>query len=224
LQPEDSLTLSVNVGRSFRYPEFSELYYPAQGFVRGNPGLESEYADYANLGVALRGKRGDIALDAFWREQHDTIKFLPVSAQSIRPMNTGETRARGLEATTRLRLSEHLSASASYALTDAEYKRSGFDFTQTPRHRFYGAVAYDDGGWNAEVSHFRESQQSADLFGSIRVPGKALWNLSLARRTRGERRGKLKVTVRNVFDQSARDFWDLPLPGRSIEVSWERTF
>lgn len=223
-QPSTHLTVSANTGRSFRYPEFAELYYPSQGFVRGNQNLESEYAHYANLGLVLEGKRGDIVLDAFWREQHDTIKFLPVSAQCIRPVNTGETRARGLEATTRLRLSKNLSASASYALTDAEFARSGIDFTQAPRYRFHGSVAYDDGGWSAEVSHFRESKQSADLFGSIRVPGKALWNVSLARRTREERWGKLKVTVRNVFDQSARDFWDLPLPGRSVEVSWERTF
>ena len=223
-RPEDELTVSANAGRSFRYPEFAELYYPAQGFVRGNPNLESEYARYANLGLALEGKRGDIVLDAFWRGQHDTIKFLPVSAQCIRPMNTGETLARGLEVSTRLRLSEHLSANASYALTDAEFTRSGIEFTQTPRHRFHGAIAYDNDRWSAEISHFRESKQSADLFGSIRVPGKALWNVSLARRTQDERWGKLKVTVRNVFDQSARDFWDLPLPGRSVEVSWEKTF
>ena|GEM_PF-2309675 len=223
-QPEGKLTVSANTGRSFRYPEFAELYYPSQGFMRGNPNLESEHADYANMGFALRGERGELTADTFWREQHDTIRFLPVSAQCIRPVNTGETRARGLEASARLRLSERMTVSASYALTDAEYSRSGIDFTQTPRHRFHGAVAYDDGCWSAEVSHFRESQQSADLFGSIRVPGKALWNLSLARQTRGERCGKLKVTVRNVFDQSARDFWDLPLPGRSVEVSWERTF
>jgi len=223
-QPSRHLNVSANAGRSFRSPEFAELYYPSQGFVRGNPDLESEYAHYASLGLALEGKRGEIVLDAFWREQHDTIKFLPVSAQCIRPVNTGETRARGLEATTRLRLSKGVTASASYALTDAEFTRSGIDFAQTPRHRFHGAVTYSSGGWSAEISHFRESQQSADLFGSIRVPGKALWNVSLARRTRGERCGKLSVTVRNVFDQSARDFWDLPLPGRSFEVSWERTF
>ncbi len=223
-QPSKHLTVSANAGRSFRYPEFAELYYPSQGFVRGNPSLESEHAYYANLGLSLEGNGGELVVAAFLREQHDTIKFLPVSAQCIRPVNTGETRARGLETTGHLRLSENVTASASYALTDAEFARSGIDFAQTPRHRFYGAVAYDDGGWSAEVAHFRESAQSADLFGSIRVPGKALWNLSLARRSRGERCGKLSVTVRNVFDRSARDFWDLPLPGRSVEVSWEQTF
>jgi len=223
-QPGGELTVSANAGRSFRYPEFSELYYPSQGFVRGNPNLKSEHANYANIGLALKEKRCELTLEAFWREQHDTIKFLPVSAQCIRPMNTGETRARGLEATGRLQLSARLTASASCALTDAEFARSGIDFAQTPRHRFYGSLAYDGGGWSAEVSHFRESAQSADLFGSTRVPGKALWNLSLTRRSGGERRGRLTLTVRNIFDQCARDFWDLPLPGRSIEVSWAQTF
>ena len=68
------------------------------------------------------------------------------------------------------------------------------------------------------MANFRESAQNADLFGSIRVPGKNLWNLSLA--STGDT--AVTLTVDNLFDQSARDYWDLPLPGRYFELAWER--
>ncbi len=221
-RPKHGVAVSAAAGRSFRFPEFVELYYPAQGFVRGNPELLPERAHYASVGVQLAGRDCEFSVDAYLREQHNIIRFLPVSACAIRPLNTGRTRVRGLEASGRVEFTRHLSARASYALTDAEFVRSNIDMAQTPRCRFHGSLAYNDDEWSLELAHFRESAQSADLFGSVRVRGKALWDLSLVRR-REERGGKLSLAIRNLFDESARDFWDLPLPGRSVEISWKST-
>jgi len=209
--------LAASAGRSFRFPEFAELYYPPQGFIRGNPDLKPERADYVSIGVRLERGDGRLTLDAYQREHENAIRFVPVSAYAIRPLNTGRSRTRGLEAWASFHFHDRLSATAAWALTDAEFVRSGIEFTQTPRHRFHCALTYEAGEWHAELRHFRESAQNADLFGSIRVPAQETWGFSLAHR--GER-GELALSVQNLFDRSVRDFWDLPMPGRIIEVSW----
>jgi len=216
----DTLLLRASGGRSFRYPEFSELYYPAQGFITGNPNLKPERALHGNLGATYSDGAVELTADLFWRRQQDLIRFLPVSAYSLKPLNTGETEASGLELAGHLKLSPRLRMSLAYALTDAEFTVSGLGFPQTPRHRFSAGVVYTGNGWSASVANFRESAQNADLFGSIRVPGKNLWNLSLA--STGDT--AVTLTVDNLFDQSARDYWDLPLPGRYFELAWERQF
>jgi vitamin B12 transporter len=217
-----ALQLRASCGRSFRFPEFSELYYPAQGFITGNPALKPERAHHANLGATYGNGAVELSADVFWRRQHDLIRFLPVSAYSIKPLNTGETEADGLELAGKVKLSPHLRLSFAYALTDAEFTASGLGFPQVPRHRFSAGMNYTGNRWSASVTNFRESAQNADLFGSIRVPGKSLWNLHLAVAPR--KGNTISLSVNNVFDQSARDYWDLPLPGRYVELTWEKRF
>lgn len=216
----DALQLRASGGRSFRYPEFSELYYPAQGFITGNPALKPERALHANAGATYSEGAMELSADVFWRRQHNLIRFLPVSAYSIKPLNTGETEAHGLELAAKAELSPHLRMSLAYALTEAEFTASGLGFPQVPRHRFSAGMDYTGNGWSASVANSRESAQNADLFGSIRVPGKSLWNLHLAVVPREGH--TFSLTLNNVFDQSARDYWDLPLPGRYFELTWEK--
>ena len=48
---------SEPVENSFRYPNFNELYFPDQGFIRGNPDLEKEESINADI--------ADVIFEAF---------------------------------------------------------------------------------------------------------------------------------------------------------------
>ena len=166
-------------------------------------------------------KRASFGATAFTRTQHDAIRFLPVSSMLLKPLNTGESRAQGIEADCTFMLSPGLTANASYALTNAEYTHSGIDFTQTPRNRFSCAVGYESNDWAGRASLHCESSQSSDLFGSVRVPAQERLDVTVSRKAG---KGRLELAVSNLLDGYNRDYWDLPLPGRAFEIKWSQRF
>ncbi len=216
-QATGKLALVAGAGSSFRLPEFAELYYPSQGFVTGNPGLRPERAITMHSGLRYKTTNVSIRASAFDRTQHDAIRFLPVSAALLKPMNTGKSRAKGIEADCSLLLAPGLTANVVYAWTKAAYSQSGIDFTQTPRHRFSCSLRYDDGMWTGSASLLCESSQSADLFGSVRVPAQERFDVAVSRNLGS---GRLELVASNLLDKNNRDYWDLPLPGRALEVMW----
>lgn len=220
-QAARNFSLVAGAGSSFRYPEFAELYYPSQGFITGNPDLKPERAVSYSVGMRYEAKRASFSATAFSRTQHDAIRFLPVSSVLLKPLNTGESRAQGIEAGCTFTLSPSLSASASYALTDAKYTHSGIDFTQTPRNRFSCAIGYEKGMWTGSASLHCESSQSADLFGSVRIPAQERLDIAVSRNVGN---GRLELAVSNLLDANNRDYWDLPLPGRAFEIKWLQRF
>jgi len=212
--------LSASFGRSFRFPDMSELYFPNEGYIRGNPDLHSESARFADIGIEMERPSFRFALHAFRRQQEDTIKFVPVSAYAIEPRNLPSAIVKGLEAEGGFSIGKHLSGNASYTLTRASFRKSGLPFTQMPRYKLSTMLRYRDGGFSFSAAHTRESAQTSDLFGSIRVPAKRRTDLSASWRGK---RNEWILTVQNLFDQGGRDFWDLPLPGRYIEITMKHS-
>ncbi len=218
-KPSRGISLNASVGRSFRYPEFTELYFPSQGFIAGNPHLRAEHADSVSAGLGIEQGASSLHFSVFDRRQHDLIRFLPVSASLLKPMNTGDSRAKGIEADCAFELTPCLTADVSYAYTRASYSQSGLDFTQTPRNRFTGSLHYIDGGWDCSATVVRESSQLADLFGSVIVPAQRRLDIAVARELGV---GRLELSIDNLLNANNRDFHDFPLTGRTIEVKFLR--
>lgn len=215
------VTVNAVLGRSFRYPEFSELYYPSQGFIRGNPDLRSERANFGEAGLSFKCGKFQAGV-SFWKREHENqIKFVPISAYAISAVNTGRVDAKGIEATLEASPSPSLRFSLSESFTQADYENSKIELTQTPKYKLFATVDLEVSGWGIGVSHLRQSSQNADLFGSIRVPGKEFTSLQLGRHRKDE---TIRLSLNNLFNNPGRDFWDLPLPGRWFEFSYERRF
>ncbi|MCE9624963.1 MAG: TonB-dependent receptor [Deltaproteobacteria bacterium] len=53
-RPASWVALKSNVENSFRYPSFNELYFPDQGFLRGNPNLLKEEAINFDVGAVFQ--------------------------------------------------------------------------------------------------------------------------------------------------------------------------
>jgi len=127
----------------------------------------------------------------------------------------------GIEAETSVRLDTHFSGCASYTLTRASSRSSGLPLTQTPKYKLAAALSYRNGTLSLRAGHYRESEQTGDLFGSVRVPAKQRTDLSASWRGK---HNEWALAVQNLFDEDGRDFWDLPLPGRYVEISIKHSF
>ncbi len=134
-----ALELTGNVGRSFRYPSFHEMYVRYDGFG-GNAALRPEDALDGDAGLRFR-HRG-VALEAayFRRLIKNLILFAPVSSFLIRADNYSAAVADGLELAARGELPAGVALRASYTLTRTRFGEPAMSLPGHPTHRLKGRV------------------------------------------------------------------------------------
>lgn len=223
----------ANVARTFRMPDFDELYLDAEG-IRGDADLDPERAwtfDTAiHLGDADRAFSAQVA--AFFHRIDSTILFLPVSAYLIEAQNLDDATARGFETSVRIEPTDRVRIDGGYTYTRA-FVETGADtpaqLPGTPRHRLAVEPAADLTGlsvWSTlpevrirSAIHYR-SRLNLDRFGNI-DDGPAL-RVDVGATAKFLERFRAGVHVRNLFDhRGATDSLQRPLPGRAVYGSVE---
>ncbi len=160
-QVAPGLRAKANWKRVLRRPTFTDLFHPDWGFIRGNPELLSERGWNADVGFELAGRGsgplGDLRLEAdvFQRELDEGIEWVLNVNNAYMPLNTGPSRARGVEVGLGATLFERLQIGASYTYTDARYLGGGSDaayesgveriFPHVPEHAYSLNAAVDLG-------------------------------------------------------------------------------
>ncbi len=86
----DAWRVTASYGTAFKAPTFNELYFP--GF--GNPDLRPESSKTVEAGIAWRGERTSVRLDAFSTDVDDLIAF---DIAIFLPNNIQHARLRGAE-------------------------------------------------------------------------------------------------------------------------------
>lgn len=134
VKPWTWLKIKSNVGTSFRYPNFNELYFPDQGFIRGNPNLKKEEVFNFDAGLSVDWQWGFAELSYFRNDIDNSIIFVPVSVFTIAPLNTEAVLAQGLEFSLLLKPLDFLEISGNYTFLNAEFKGTNRQLPGRPRH------------------------------------------------------------------------------------------
>jgi len=97
---EISLGFRGNIGKSFRVPTFDDLYWPDEGWAKGNPNLKSETSTNFDFGLFLNKKsllflQGEI--NCFHNNVEDLIQWGADNAGIWMPMNIGKVKIMGIE-------------------------------------------------------------------------------------------------------------------------------
>lgn len=146
-RPTSWISLKTNVDNSFRYPDFNELYFPNQGFIRGNPDLEPESSLNFDAGIQLSHDFPGLGVQAeltyFRNAIENSIVFVPISAFTIAPVNTGPVTSQGMEASLQLKPHPWITLSGNYTLTLAQLNNTGAQLPGRPRHLANGQLRLD---------------------------------------------------------------------------------
>ena len=142
-----ALELAANVGRSFRYPSFQEMYSRIDGFG-GNPDLAPE--DALDLDAGLRWRRQLVSLEAAYyrRWVRNLILFAPVSSFLVRPDNYQGAEASGVEVAAEVRPGLGLELRGAYTLTRTRFGEPAMRLPGHPEHRVATRLGWEH-GWNA---------------------------------------------------------------------------
>ncbi|KPK96538.1 MAG: hypothetical protein AMJ95_13705, partial [Omnitrophica WOR_2 bacterium SM23_72] len=94
---EEKLKISSSLGRSFRTPSFTELYY-SDAANQGNPQLGVEKSDHFRLGLDFKDQQLSWGLEGFLRKGRDLIDWTRASESDVWvATNLGQVDFSGIE-------------------------------------------------------------------------------------------------------------------------------
>lgn len=241
VEPLRGVRARANLERAWRAPSFDELYFPDQGFLRGNPGLEPEESTDGDVGVELAWERlgflRDLRFEAAWfrRDIDESIVFLLVSPSLVEPRNTGPATARGWELSGSVSVTRWVQFSASHTRLDAELDATGTPLPGRADRQtdVRLAVGPPSGVARAIVEMQDVSEIPVTPTGGTRLPARRTWDvalwLDLARVPRLREHVpsdsfRLGFEVTNLTDEWVRDAEYFPQPGRTWSLRLEGTW
>jgi outer membrane cobalamin receptor len=241
VEPVAGLRFKANLERAYRVPNFDELYFPDEGFLRGNPDLAAEESTDADAGLELAFERlgpiRDLRLEAalFDRNIDESIVFVLVGNNLVEPHNTGPATARGVELAAGLRLLEWLELSANHTRLRAEKDDTGTPLPgRAERETSVRAALGPPSGAARLIGEMHAvSEIPVTDTGNTIVPERTTWDLALwvdlarlapLRARWGTRSLLLGFEVANLTDEVVRDVQYFPQPGRTwmlrLESAW----
>ena len=209
----DGWRVTAGYGTGFKAPTFNELYYP----YFGNPALRPESSRTAEAGLAWRGERIGLHLDAFETRVKDLIAY---DASLGLPNNLDEARLRGAELRADATLWDWtLAGSASWL--DAENRavgaNRGNDLPRRARETARLDLDRAFGAFRLGLTGVAEGKRWDDVANTRRLGGFATLDL------RGEYRiadaWTLQAGVANVFDRRYETASYYNQPGRTWTVA-----
>ena len=226
LRPLPWLAIKGNAGRSFRAPNFSELYFN-QGFVEGNPDLKPERAISLDAGIQLTTRPffGEVAY--FRSDVEDLIEYMLVSGFRYKPFNVGRALLHGMEASASFAPWQYATLTGSYTLTYAidtteGANRKDMQIPGRPRRQAYGRLEAGP----ALVKTFVEYNYVGPNF-ITRANTKLLDErhiLNAGCVVHPSPDVAIGFEMKNVLDDPAVDLRGFPLPKRAVYASLEVGF
>ena len=225
------LELVGNLGRSYRYPSFQEMYVRLDGFG-GNPALQPEDAVEGEAGLRWRRRVLSVEVVYFQRRLRNLILFAPVSSFLVRADNYRDARADGLEASALLRVPGGVSLRGSYTFTRSHFGTPPMPLPGHPEHRVKTRLEWEP-PWPDRLSARRrfqlrlfvaavaESSTVLDRFASQIADARVLLSAGAAAGFRGF---MLAAEGQNLLDKrNAVDAVGFPLPPARFMVSLGKT-
>jgi outer membrane cobalamin receptor len=210
--------LRLAAGRTFRAPTLADLYFPFDGFVRGNPLLRPEYAWSVDGGLEARVGPGLVArATLFWSDVRDLIIYVPDAFFVFSPENIGAASIRGGSLEVEGALSARWSVRASTTVMQASDGATGLDLPNRPQQTAALSLtrALPRGG-SVTASAVLVGRRFADAANVVPLP--AYVSTGLAVRVPMAPGLLARATIQNLFDARYEPVQGYPAPGRTVFV------
>ena len=127
-EPRQNTILKFSRGKHFRAPTPNDLFWPDDGFVRGNPDLDPETGWHTDVTLeqSLMEDRVFFTISYFHWDIDDKIQWEPDSNGTFTPMNLRSFEADGLEVGTNIKILDNLLLGLDYTYIDAEEESRAF--------------------------------------------------------------------------------------------------
>lgn len=229
VEPVRGLAISASAASATRAPSMIELFGD-RGYLLGDTRLSPERAETFDLGVALRGRQGELAgaaeLRGFVTLASDLIRYRRTAQHTAVPENVASALLYGAELGVSGRLTRHVTLAGALTLLDTRTEYLGnpqrlplrpwITAYVRPAVSAFGLGPLDRAELWADVSYVGEN--ALDPANSATLPARARVGIGLSLYTGGARM-RVDLAVRDLFDQRGTDLMGFPLPGRSFSAA-----
>jgi len=224
-----ALYLEGMLGTSFILPSAEQLYAFDPCCAVGNTDLKAEQSLNGNVSVGgqVEGGRFTWQLTGFARKIDDLIVDvydLPTFPDGIYVNVDRTVKTRGLELSGTARLTDAVSARASYAYTRTRAEGAGRQFDRIPETQAKGTIAYDPAdrpfGASASVLWIGDVQQTVNGFGRVNYGDYVVVDLATHVFIDKARRHRLTARLENALDED----YATRVNSAPIDLSTQRFF
>ncbi len=229
LEPVRGMTIAASAASATRVPNQVELFGD-RGFLVGVASLAPERAETFDLGVVFAGREGPVRgraeLRGFVTLASDLIRYRRNSLFQAVPENVGSATLAGAELGLRGSVTRHFSLTTAWTLLRTWTENASRDRQLPlrpwltgylrPEVRAFGLGPLDSLGIFADLIYV--SDAFWDPANTASIPARSRVGLGVSAAV-WERRLRVDVAVRDIFDQRGFDLLGFPLPGRSLTVS-----
>jgi len=231
----DSLAFRNNYFRSFKFPDFEELYWSESYGAAGNPDLKSEDGWGADIGVEWHITK-NIKLESvfFTQRLKDSIHWYQGIGGVWRPENVGEAMFFGLDNKMRFEIPvswgpiKKIKPSISYQCLLSYLLSFGYNFNDdkripySPVHTIGGSLEIQWKTGSVLISGHFESLRYDDRANISELKPYFLLNAAV-----NQKIGKNLIVfgvLRNILNESYQSFADYPMPGITLTIGMKLNF
>ena len=224
----DGLVARASYATGFRAPTFNDLYYP-DPFLSGNPNLRPEKSRSYEIGLNWQATaRTSLDMAVYHSRVKDQINWAPVAPGSFmwHPDNVEQVQITGFEATLAHQFNDQWRASLGLDVREPLNKSPGVHgkyvaygdrfkatagLTYKPMDQLELSAAVLYGG-----SRYADAANNTKLPNYVTADFTALYAL--------DEQSQFKLSVANVFDKQYQTKEGFRAPGRTIDLSFTRSF
>lgn len=209
--------IKTSYGTSFRAPNISDLYYH-DSYSQGNADLQPEKAQNFDLELSSElGKDTNIRLSYFQKNIRNLIQWSRQNSGEWIPENIGKVKLSGLEFEYNSKISSYLKYDFNVTLlTNAVDEESNKWLKYRPRYKAVLLLISKTnlGLLSSRVNYV--SERSSSTGGSMKMP--AYWTVDLDYSWKW-----LSWYMHNIFNHNYEEYYQYPMPGRTmgVEVRYE---
>jgi len=239
--PTDYLSIKNNYYRSFKYPDFEDLYWGDGAYYKGNPDLKPEDGWGGDLGATYRYKKLLTMTSTFFTQwTADSIHWSSGSGGIWRPENVGEAAFFGSENKAKLTVPlaqgpfKEIGVSLSYQYLIGYLLSYGYTWESDkripymPMHTFGASL---DLPWiigkqklagSMIISGHYETFRFADTANLIELDPYFLLNINVNQEL--SKYLAAFLVVHNALNTSYESFNDYPMPGLTVTLGMKAEF
>ncbi|MFA5008513.1 MAG: TonB-dependent receptor [Candidatus Omnitrophota bacterium] len=208
--------IHTSVSRSFRAPTFNDLYWPDEGWAKGNPDVKPEKGINYELGFDTKvNKYFSTGLTYYRSDFSDLINWAPDASNVWQPTNVGRATINGVELINKFYPFDNFEIGLNYNFLSARDKKTNKYLIYQPENKMDFSLKYKEFyGFNFELAGQWTGKRFHDSDNAIKVKPYFLLNFNVSKKIKENY--NIFFSIDNLLNKEYQVVLDYPTPGLSV--------
>ncbi len=216
--------MHAQVARSFRAPTFNDLYWPDEGWDKGNPNLKPEKGINYELGFDNKiNKYFTTGISYYRNDFSNLINWEPDVNNVWQPQNIGKATINGIESINKFNLSDNFEIGTNYTFLSARNRETNKYLIYQPENKADFSLKYKKFyGFDFELIGQWTGMRFNDATNDTKVKPYFLLNFNVTKRF--NKNYSVFFSLDNLLNKEYQIVKDYPTPGLSVNGGMKLEF